>query len=455
VTIKTAPDTVGQLPTGIYRLKNGTFEVRVSIGSGKHRINAKPKYYPAGTSIATMVKWQEQERDRLEASRPARAQSGTMAAEVEKYFTLATDLTTDNRKRRTQQLAWWCAQPAALGAPVFTVDEVSAGKAAARGRGLGDCPLRPVNLPRIREILKKVFAPTDPEIDDTEFASTSNSYRTALVHLFTILDQDDETAVNPMSKVPTRAIASASLAGQDMRIIREILKYLPSRFGRSSAVSVARIMVLAYVHITPKQLMALDPRKDFIDVPDADRADMINGLITVTKRPRRKGRQKTIPPPETIPTTPYGVEALRVFAACPDAWGIHPVTGKYRGFSTSPLNKMIQRAAALAQAAFLKRGIEVDLSGFTLYHLKHSLASAASIASAGAVDRRWQVQQSEGVQRALDHKFGSTTAIYTRSAVAPILLQVNAQLSTYLDDLFRRPLTPRRLTLLPTVAVRD
>jgi integrase len=316
---------------------------------------------------------------------------------------------------------------------VFAVKAVTARTATTSGATLGTRPRTTIDPRRIREILADAFAPTDPERDPTEFAATSNLYRMALYHLFSTLDQDDPLAVNPLKKVKIRPTKGPQLAGQDMRIVREILKHFPSRFGKSSKISQLRLGVLAWVHITPKQLQQLEPGTAFHDVPDATREDMIAGLITVTKPPRHKGRQRRVPAPETIPLTPYGVQALRAFVAEPAAWG---------SFSLPPLNKAFKRACTRAQAALATTGVVVDLSAMTVYHLKHSLATTASIASAGLINRQGVIQQSAGVQKALDHAHARTTSIYTQAAVDPILRHVNAATARYLDHLFTVPLAP-------------
>ena len=342
---------------------------------------------------------------------------------------------------RKQQHAWWCAQPAKVGGPVYTPEQVREGLHDEAGLTLGDVDRFKLDPKRLRECLRVAFAPDDPDTDPTQYASTSNSYRTALLHLFTELDQDNADAPPcALRKVKPRPQAGAQLAGQDARIVREILRHAESKFGRDSAISRARLGVLAWVHITPKQLMGINVARDFHDVPDATHEDIIGGAITLTKRPRLKGRKgRAIPAPETIPLNPYGVAAMRVFAATEGAAG---------KFSNSSLNKLIQRAAAQAQAALAKRGVVVDLSGFTLYHLKHSLATAAAIAAPGLVTRRGRIVQNPGVQRALDHASGMTTAIYTNAAVDPIVRQVNAATGLFLDDLFKKALTqPTRIAV--------
>jgi len=414
--------------TGIFRTRGGFRVVAEAAGQRKR------KRFPATATLPKMRRWRAEQILKLQARKPIAAAAGDdLASACRTYFATA-DITEPTRKVRKQQHAWWCAQPARVGAEVFTPEQVRAGSHGEPGTTLGDVDRHRLDPKRLREVLRLAFAPDDPDEDPTQYASTSNSYRTALLHLFTELDQDDADAPPcPLLKVKVRPQAGAQLAGQDARIVREILAHLESKFGRDSAVSRARIGVLAWVHITPKQLKAVDVARDFHDVPDASREDIIGGAITLTKRPRLKGRKgKRIPPPETIPCNPYGVDALRVFAATEGAAG---------SFSNSSLNKMIQRAAKQAQATLAKRGVVVDLSGFTLYHLKHSLATTAAIAAPGLVTRSGKIVQHPGVQRALDHASGITTATYTASAVDPTVRAVNAATSIYLDRLFKTPLT--------------
>jgi integrase len=419
------------LAPGVYEDASG-ITARVRRGSGAQQAVAQERF-PRGTSLKVIRAWQVRARAKL-AKRRSGAARGTLRAGVAEYQRLA-DLTAVTLKRRTQQQNWWCAQLAAVGAPVMSPQEFSAldPNAPLDGRRLGECRRDALDPQRLREILQVAFA-ADDESDPTARANTSNHYRTALYHLFTVLDQDDPEAINPLARVKVRQRAAPKPSGQDARVVREILKHVPSKFGKSGKVSELRLGVLAWIHITPTQLMGVEPLTDFHDVPDATREQIIGGAITLTKQARLKGRKgKTIPAPETIPLNPWGVEAMRKFAAYP------PAHGK---FSMSPLNKVFKRACARAQAALAKAGVVVDLSAMTLYHLKHSLASTASIASAGLVDRRGRLQQALGVSKALDHADPRTTMIYTGAAVDPLVRQVNAATSVFLAQLFKTPLNP-------------
>jgi hypothetical protein len=443
------------LPANVYKVAHG-YESKVKVGSGATALRAS-KSWTERDDVA-MAQWVADTRKALmreRAQSPAPA-AGTFAAAVERYLALA-NLTDATRKVRVFQLAFWMAQPAALAAPVLTPDQFKADRDALadrgvalpnRGRTLGEVALvRGVGhshaavslkaevLDRIRKILDVAFAPTDRDADPTEFGNTSNHYRQALFQVFRILNRNDPFAPkNPIALIETRPRPGAQLSGINMRIVREILVHAArTKNGPRNGHGLARLGVLAWVNITPKQLSQLDPATAFHDDPDASREDIIAGAITVTKPPRHKGRAKIVPAPETIPLTPYGVEAMRVFAATPGAWG---------AFSLPGLNKQFQRAAASVQATLAALGVTVDLSGASVYHLKHSLASAMAEATDGRFDRRGNLVLNPAVVRANDHRSARTTKIYTATAVDPILREANRPMTDYLDRLLAQPLKP-------------
>ena len=88
------------------------------------------------------------------------------------------------------------------------------------------------------------------------------------------------------------------------------------------------------------------------------------------------------------------------------------------------------------------RGIVVDLSETTVYHLKHSLSTAAQLASPGVFDRTGRVQPAPGVQASLSHQQARTTRFYTEAAVDPLVRLANANTTRYLEALFAQPLKP-------------
>jgi hypothetical protein len=465
LTKRPAPDA--PLPPNIYPVKDPRgaiigYEAKVSVGSGKARLWA-PFQFWKDRDDAAMTRHVTEARAALQREREARGvvEAGTLAAGVRQYLDLAT-LTAATRKVRAFQLAYWMAQPAAQKAPVLTPEEFKADRAALaergvpmpnRGRTLGDLPFARAGksvtasdemIDRVRTVLRDAFAPTDETNDPTEFGNTSNNYRQALFQLFKFMNRNHADAPrNPIALIETRAIPGPQKSAVPMRIVREILTYTASRFGRRTGRSILRLAVLAWVNITPKQLSQLDPRAAFHDDPDATREDIAAGVITLTKHARLKGRAKVLKEPATVPLTPYGVEAMRAYAA---AYAADPAA--FRKLSASPLNKKVQKAATTCQAALAARGIEIDLAGFTLYHLKHSLATAMTQATNGLIDLNGNVTIDPAVVKAWDHKHERTTRIYTAVAVDPILRKANAALTAFLDRELAAPLAPTPLRVV-------
>lgn len=434
------------LPPNCVETPDGGFYARVKVGANNSPTKKEDfrKFDPPAT-VEDVLKWQADRRVELEAERAPKAVKGTLTHDVETEYPQRAKLTPANKKRRLQQQRWWLAQLVAMHAPVLTPVAFRNGK-RLEGRTFGELPRHKVaeHLDRIEQILAQAFAARRPSIDPTENAGTSNHYRMALLHLFTVLDKH-KPEPNPIKKIETRATRGAQRKSQDLRVIAEILRQTPSGLGPKSRLGELRLAVLAYVHIAPIQLMRMGQRADwpapdlaFHDVPGATEEEILDGVITVTVPPRFKGRRKVMPEPETIPVTRRGADALRAFAAEPKAWGT---------FSLPSLNKAVKRGARLAQAALLKQGYKVDLSGFSVYHLKHSLATVASVASGSVVDRGGKIKQNAGVQKFLGHAKGRTTAIYTYAATDPLLIHVNRCTGIYLDQLFTQPLVAASLTV--------
>ena len=132
------------------------------------------------------------------------------------------------------------------------------------------------------------------------------------------MDQDDARAINPLDTIATRTPAAPQAQGADMRIIRRILYHVDD--GPDGDPSFLRFNVLAWCPLRPIQLDRLDPSTDFRDVPDATRADQAAGASVLMPH-HFKGRRKRLPARQLIPLTPYGVAAMRAFAAEPKAWG--------------------------------------------------------------------------------------------------------------------------------------
>jgi hypothetical protein len=397
-------------------------------------VNGESLYreFPPDTDITTVQAWLAREVERL-SKQSTKAARGTLAAAAVEYLKEhgPARLTKATRTRRTQQLAWWCAQAARLGAPVLSVKQIAAGK-RAEGVTLGQTPRTKITAERLQQILAAAFPTVDA--DPAQGASTHNLYRLALWHLFATLDRGVEFAINPLAHVPTRQGADPGDYGIDMRLVREILKHAPSKFGRDSAITQARVGVLAWVDIRESQLMKLDPARDFHDMPDATRDDILAGAITVTIQPHLKGRKnRRIPRPSTMPLTPWGVEAMRAFVATPGAAG---------KFSMSPIRKYVVRGCVHAQAALAKQGVAVDLSAFTPRHFRHSIATAKRHAAPGLVDRNGDLVIHPGVVKSLGHANARTSGIYTQAAIDGDVLVVHQLTMRWLEAVLAQPLTP-------------
>ena len=225
-----------------------------------------------------------------------------------------------------------------------------------------------------------------------------------------------------------------------MRIVRRILDRVTTDLTRDPICQL-RINVLAWCPIRPIQLDRLDPSKDFHDVPDATRADMIGGAVSVLMPHHFKGRRDRIPERQLMPLTPYGVAAMRAFAAEPRAWGSAGRPDR-KAINVPYLNELFRAACVRAQAALKSDGVDVDLSAMTLYKLKHSQATAMQIAAPGLTDRNGDIRIDAGVQATTAHARPGMTKVYTLAAVAPLLKVVCSQTSRYLDGLLATPLTP-------------
>lgn len=419
--------------TGIYQDQYGYRVVAI------YRTQRDERRYPPDADRATMRAWRDRRKLELRETAPTKIRQGTLRAAVAEYLQIAP-ITAGCRVRRTQQLAFWIAQPAAIGAPVYPVAAVVDARATGKllappGRSLGDVAVQELEPKRLREILAIAFAA--PDGDPAGHASTSNAYRTALHHLFTILDRDVRpTPPTPLDSIAVRPGRRSRRSGRDMRFVVAILEHAPSPHGiyRKQRANLLRLGVLAWTHITPDQLKGVYPPTDFHDVPDATRDEIRAGAITLTKRPRLKGLKpgQEPAPTEEIYLNPWAVAAWRAFAAEPAVWG---------DYNVSSVNAKFRSAAARAHADLLARGIDAALDQMTLYHLKHSFASAAQAATGGAVDQQMRIRQDPGLQRALDHAANSrSTAVYTQSANAVIMRRVNLETTLYLERLLATPL---------------
>lgn len=197
-------------------------------------------------------------------------------------------------------------------------------------------------------------------------ASACNKRRTALMHLFSVLD--GRAAINPVKDVPKfqePAPAPKHLTDAD---VRAIFAAMPSSKAK------ARLMVIAYTGIPHAQVATLSPDDVFWDARQ------------VAVQGRRKGAGTR---GRLVPLTAKGLAAMRLMARY-EAWG---------GFSREPLKRALRRACQRA----------LGHARITPYDLRHFFGSEMYRRSGDI----------RATQILLDHSTPTLTHRYTLAAVDP------------------------------------
>lgn len=333
---------------GIYEDAHGR-TVRVSAGTGEDKLTKETRY-PLDATLREMQDWQIATRATLvKVARSHAATIGTFDTDITTYLRTAK-LSASNRPRREQQLRWWADQPG---------DD---------GRRLGLRRRYKIEHPELLRVWARL---------DTDNPYTRNLYRTALMHLWTVLD--GRNAANPVKDVPADQEPDPLPRGLDYDVIRVILDHAPGARGRNGARTLARLHVFAYAPVTPAQMKLIQPRDLDLDSPTP----------SLLVRGRRKGRGVA---PSRKPLFPQAVDAFRMFLAA-NAFG---------PFATTALRKVFIRARNRAAIT-----LGVDLSDVRMYDLRHSFGSLV-----------FEVTGSEAVTGLmLDQTQARTTRRYTLRAV--------------------------------------
>jgi integrase len=145
----------------------------------------------------------------------------------------------------------------------------------------------------------------------------------------------------------------------------------------SSSRTKARLDVLAWTGLRPRELMRLTP------------ADVNRGRKQITISPAKDG------PPRIVPLTPLAVAALQRFAAR-DAWG---------PFSLASARKSLHLACKAAKVPPIR-----------IYDLRHSFLSLVAVVS----------RDERIVQHLAGHTHSRTTQRYTLSSVDPRVVKAMA-----------------------------
>ena len=355
---------------GVYQDAYG-FGVWASVGSGARRVTTKEERFPLGTPLETMIAAWHRQKAALATVTPDRAVRGTLAADVERYFEMAT-LSPQRVQERRQQLAWWVARVGRRGRATLTAQD----------------------LRFTLRTLKGVSA------------STRNKYRTALSNVFTVLD--GKNAPNPFRDVPPEAEGAPKNHAQPYEFIDTVLAQIrgtSQRKGAPPSRTKAFLSCEAYVPITRRQLTQLQPRHVHWSENEVEVPGRHKGQGT-------RGQRKRI--------SVAGMAALRLFEAA-DCWGHVPSNSSiHRIFTTA-----VAAAVAEIQANGNPHGLDlVSAAAMTPYHLRHSLGTLVVKATKGDLLK---------AQLMLDHADPRTTLRYVQGAVTEVMRSAGDALAAALD----------------------
>lgn len=201
-------------------------------------------------------------------------------------------------------------------------------------------------------------------------ASAVNKRRTALMHLYTVLD--GKAAPNPVKNVPKYREPEPLPRGLPYSAIAELWKVMRDTPTR------ARLQVLAYVGLPHAQIAALEP------------AHFNAKAKTLVVHGRKKGAGTKA---RIVPLTTAGVRALQAMRRT-DAWG---------RFSRSTLHREFRAACAKVPA------LAAAARSLTPYDLRHSFGTEM-YAATGDI---------RATQILMDHSSPTLTNRYTLAAVDP------------------------------------
>jgi integrase len=339
------------LAPGIYQDKFG-ISVIASVGSGERRITSAEIRFPLGTELPTLQARWHREKMRLkdqQAKGGGPIVRGLLSGDVVRYLETAT-LSKARRHERKQQLDWWLTH------------------FGPRKRASLEAP----------ELLKALNS-----LDVS--ASTKDKYRTALSHVFTVLD--GKNATNPFREIPRFDKGHPERRDQPYELIDAILAHVRDRGrGKKPSRTKAFLSVEAYAPVTRAQLVRMTPGDVHWETSEISTPGRHKGGGT---RPRRK------------PISADALAAFRLFDAA-DCWGLRP--------SKSSIWRTFTAARDEAIAELRETRPDLDLSrAVTMrpYDLRHSFA-ALTYAQTGSLSITGQL---------LDHEDQSTTLRYAQGAV--------------------------------------
>lgn len=198
-----------RLAPGIWKTPLG-YRILVRVG-GK----LESKRFPPTYTLEALKRWRE---DHIRLRRPARASRGTFARDVEDYLPAVRTLTSYTDRARDLQ-AW--------------LDAIGP-----------DVPRWRITPDQIRTVLSNWKA-------EGYANQTCNNRRTALSHLYTVLD--GKNAYNPVKEVPPFPPPLPLKRGLPMATVMKVLRKI------EGPKTCARLEVLAWTGLRPSELMRLTP----------------------------------------------------------------------------------------------------------------------------------------------------------------------------------------------------
>lgn len=295
----------------------------------------RTRRYKADASLKTMRAWVDETRVALRKLKPKAGEAGSLQADVSRYLEQVAAMPT--RDERERHLDLW-------------IKELGANTARDA--------IKPAQIRTILQTWRQTLGP-----------ATCNKRRTALMHLWSVLD--GKGARNPVRDVPKFRPPDPLPRGRDPHVIDAKLLKAPKCRSRA----VCRVML--WTGMRPVELQR------------AEREDLDLDHATIVVRTAKGGRVRV------IPLTPQAVSAWKEFkaAAC---WKDVP--------QAAPLNRWLQKITKLP---------------IRVYDLRHSYGTALAR----------QQARLDTIGALMGHSSLELTKRYTLAAVAPDALSATQRIS--------------------------
>jgi len=309
---------VKKIATGIYRTGAG-FRVYQRVAQGRGGLRSQR--FPATAKLSAMKAWRESQRVNARKEKKPVVVPGTLAEDVERYLALVKAMPTIAWRRRDLQA--WKESLGDVSRDTITPSMIRAQLQTWRTSG----PRR-VFIPRVR-----IYR----DVDEPLSASACNHRRTALLHLYTILDGKD--APNPVKAVPAFVEPAPEPRARD-------LAFLTAAIGRIRTESQRiRARVLLWTGMRGNSELG------------RMRPELVDLEARVCQVPTGKGGRRF----RTVPLNANGVAAWKTFA-------------KLRVWEKYDKNLLLRWFRRACRNEAKARGLELD--DVRIYDLRHSLATA-------------------------------------------------------------------------------